>query len=367
MGNFSKWLWGIIIIIATAILFGWFAPAPLGAKANSIQMGQTVQTALNDGGFGWAKVDMSGNVARLEGEAPSEAAKIAAIATAKDAECGKCADRRWHEVDASELTVEKVIPTQIPYTLGAILADDGSVVLRGYVRNEEDFSRLRTDAVALFGDKLSGFNLKIAKGAPELDWHAIAKTHLSALNMLKSGEFTMSDMDSFLSGEAESEDVRESINALFSGLPAGFNGSSKINVEGAAPVVIGQLKSENVCQDLFNELKGDNKINFGYDKANIDGEASQILLDNIARAAKQCSSFQITVGGHTDSNGPAVYNLNLSQLRANAVETYLIAQGVDSDNITAIGYGEAQPIASNGTPQGAAKNRRIEFKVTRSR
>jgi len=367
MGDFSKWFWGIIIIAVAAILVGWLAPAPLGAKANSHQMGQTVQTALNDGGFGWAKVDMSGNVARLDGEAPSEAAKNAAIATAKDAECGKCADRRWHEVDASALTVEKIIPTQVPYTLGASLSDNGSVVLKGYVRNESDFSRLRADAETLFGDKLSGFNLKIAKGAPALDWYAIAKTHLSALSQLKSGEFSMTDMDSFITGEAKNEDIRESVNALLSGLPAEFNGSSKINVENAAPVVVGQLKSENVCQDLFNELKGDNKINFAYDKANIDGEASQILLNGMAKAAKQCSSFQITVGGHTDAHGPAEYNLNLSQLRANAVETYLIAQGVDSANITAIGYGEAQPIASNDTPQGTAKNRRIEFKVTRSR
>ncbi len=367
MGNFSKWVWGLVIIAVMALLVGWLAPAPIGAKANSTEMGNTVQTALNDGGFGWASVDMSGNVARLQGEAPSEVAKTAAIAVAKDAECGKCADRRWHVVDASALTVEKIIPTQIPYTFRGALGGDGRVVLNGYVGNEDDLGRLQADAKALFADNLSAFNVKIAKGAPQLDWYAVAKAHLSGLAKLKSGEFAITDMDSLLSGEAESADVRASINTLLAGLPDGFNGASKINVENAAPLVIGQLKSEDACQDLFNELKGENKINFAYDKADVDGGASTALLDSMAVAAKQCSSFHVTVGGHTDSNGPAEYNLNLSQQRASAVEAYLIAQGVASANITAIGYGEAQPIASNDTPQGAAKNRRIEFKVTRSR
>ena len=87
----------------------------------------------------------------------------------------------------------------------------------------------------------------------------------------------------------------------------------------------------------------------------------------MATAVNQCSSFHVTVEGHTDADGAAAFNQDLSQKRADAVVAYLVSRGVNADNVTAIGYGETQPIASNDTQEGMAANRRIEFKVTRSK
>ncbi len=371
MGNFGKWLWGIIILSIIALLVGWFAPAPWGAKANSVNMGKSVQAALQDGGFGWVESEMSGNVAKLTGVAPSAEAKAGAIAAAQNAQCEQCADRengkRWHEVDGDDITVKKVVAIQVPYTLSGVLSSDGSLILNGYVRNENERTRLLAEAERLYPGRVTNDMVKIARGAPKMNWLAIGATHLKGLSMLKNGKFMISDTDSFLSGEADNADIRASVNTLIAGLPTGFNGSSKIDVANAAPVVIGQLKDETVCQNLFAELKGNNKINFAYGGSAIEGEASIALLDAMATAVKQCSSFRVTVEGHTDSDGAEAYNQNLSQQRAEAVVTYLIDNGVNPANVTAVGYGETKPIASNDTRQGMAANRRIEFTVTRSK
>jgi len=70
----------------------------------------------------------------------------------------------------------------------------------------------------------------------------------------------------------------------------------------------------------------------------------------------------IEVGGHTDADGDEALNLTLSQDRADAVLEYLTTQGIPADSLTAVGFGEAQPIAPNDTNDNKAKNRRIEFR-----
>lgn len=142
MGNFGKWLWGIFILTIVALLVGWFASASWGAKANSVNMGMSVQADLKDGGFGWVNSEMSGNVARLTDEAPSAEAKAGAISAAQNAQCEKCADRengkRWHVVNGEDVTVMKIVATQVPYTLSGVLSDDGGLLLNGYVRNGKE-------------------------------------------------------------------------------------------------------------------------------------------------------------------------------------------------------------------------------------
>jgi len=70
----------------------------------------------------------------------------------------------------------------------------------------------------------------------------------------------------------------------------------------------------------------------------------------------------IEIGGHTDSDGGDDLNLSLSQDRADAVKAYLESQGIPSDSMTAVGFGEGSPIAANDTPENKAMNRRIEFR-----
>jgi outer membrane protein OmpA-like peptidoglycan-associated protein len=72
----------------------------------------------------------------------------------------------------------------------------------------------------------------------------------------------------------------------------------------------------------------------------------------------------VRIEGHTDSAGDDATNLRLSERRAQAVRDALLERGIDAARITTIGYGEARPIASNDTPDGRQRNRRIEIVVS---
>ena len=73
---------------------------------------------------------------------------------------------------------------------------------------------------------------------------------------------------------------------------------------------------------------------------------------------------QVRIEGHTDSRGNDTYNLNLSQRRADSVLKFLVSKGINASRLTAKGYGETKPIASNKTNRGRSKNRRVEFIIT---
>ena len=71
----------------------------------------------------------------------------------------------------------------------------------------------------------------------------------------------------------------------------------------------------------------------------------------------------IEISGHTDNVGSAAYNQNLSEARAKSVVDYLIKHGIAANRLHFKGHGFEQPIATNDTEEGRAKNRRTEFKI----
>jgi OmpA-OmpF porin, OOP family len=99
-----------------------------------------------------------------------------------------------------------------------------------------------------------------------------------------------------------------------------------------------------------------------YGRASIDPDSAG-LLDRLIETALRCPTANIEVAGHTDSDGEDAANQALSEKRAQAVADYLVKAGLPANRFTAVGYGSAQPIASNDTEDGKAQNRRIEFTV----
>lgn len=103
--------------------------------------------------------------------------------------------------------------------------------------------------------------------------------------------------------------------------------------------------------------------NFELGGAELSGAAKARLDDAIVLLLEN-SEIVVVVEGHTDDTGGEDRNLELSRLRAQAVVDYLIAGGITSSRLSAVGLGETEPVASNDTPAGRAANRRIEFVVT---
>jgi OOP family OmpA-OmpF porin len=103
-------------------------------------------------------------------------------------------------------------------------------------------------------------------------------------------------------------------------------------------------------------------VNFDFNSSKLTGESYPILYD-AAKTLLKNPSMKVEIQGYTDNIGSEQYNKNLSQKRANIVKAYFISKGISANRLTAVGYGESNPVADNTTADGRALNRRIEFKV----
>ena len=115
---------------------------------------------------------------------------------------------------------------------------------------------------------------------------------------------------------------------------------------------ISEPTQTNACEVLGPIEPGFEDILTPEAMATLDGQA-QWLLTNTAYSA--------LIEGHADERGSREYNIGLGERRAQAVANHLIGRGVDASRITALGYGEGHPIASNDTAGGRSRNRRVDL------
>lgn len=101
-------------------------------------------------------------------------------------------------------------------------------------------------------------------------------------------------------------------------------------------------------------------ILFDYDKTSLKQESDK-QLQYVLTLLIENPELKLEIQGHTDNQGEDAYNLTLSQQRAETVRRYLALFGISPEQLTAKGYGESQPVATNDTEEGRAKNRRVEL------
>ena len=107
-------------------------------------------------------------------------------------------------------------------------------------------------------------------------------------------------------------------------------------------------------------LKG---VNFETASAKLK-KTSETTLDAVAASISKCGCKRVDIRGYTDSAGKKDYNQKLSERRATAVKDYLESHGIAAGILTAQGFGEENPIASNATAEGRAQNRRVTVQYT---
>ena len=354
----SKWLGAGLLLALASLILGWFFGMPKIAS-----MENDIRNALDNKGYQNIQVDMSGNVATLSGEASNEAARADALSIAENTKCSSCKNkRRWHEV--RDDMKSQTLPVQTPYTFNAVKDANGSVTVSGYAPSATAKSDILLKANRIFNTKVIDRKIIVAAGAPDAKFLDVTEGYMNELALLDKGSFSQEGYNGLLKGSASDVNVRNSITAAGKALPGKYAAGFRANI--AVPEAVQEIKSVSVCQTLFEEVKGDKRILFETNAANIKGAESFDLLNKIAAAANRCSSFAISIGGHTDSVGDEAYNQRLSEARAATVKNYLSEQQVEADRLTARGFGETTPRATNATAAGRAQNRRITFTVTQA-
>ncbi|UZR98881.1 OmpA family protein [Chondrinema litorale] len=103
-------------------------------------------------------------------------------------------------------------------------------------------------------------------------------------------------------------------------------------------------------------------ILFGFDSDDLNAEVKH-ELDNFSETLREYSETDLVIQGYTDSVGSEDYNLDLSKERAQSVQNYLSGLGIETGRMMVEGLGESNPVASNDTPEGREKNRRVEIAI----
>lgn len=146
-------------------------------------------------------------------------------------------------------------------------------------------------------------------------------------------------------------------------------------VGGAAGALIGRHMDKQ-AEELKRDLEGaqvervgegilitfESGLVFDHDSYGLRNETKTNLTD-LSNTLKKYDDTNILIEGHTDNTGEDTYNQKLSENRADAVENYLVSQGINNSRITTKGYGESQPLDVNDTDVGRQKNRRVEVAI----
>jgi outer membrane protein OmpA-like peptidoglycan-associated protein len=374
---------------------------PGSREAAAEKIGRHAQQALSGDAADWARVASDGQKVVLSGEAESEEA-VAALR--KKLAPGVIAGPIT-AVDHAGVSIVRRPPLVDPHFWIAEHRDD-ALVLSGAAPSEEARDAVYQLAAMRFGGSEISGSLDIARSSIEEDtWLSAASIALQALARLEDGAVEIENERISVSGEAIDAVRANAIGDLLAAAPREFVIANRISIAprpappppavppddappaetpddsaadetAAAPTDASPAASsvqeetladdaaatpeEPSCLEAVAAIASERRVSFAFGESDIDAP-SRAYLSAIAGALGDCPSLTTTIIGHTDSRGGARRNQTLSLYRADAVAAYLRSVGVSADRLATRGAGESEPVASNATDAGRARNRRIEF------
>ncbi len=256
------------------------------------------------------------------------------------------------EETANDGTAPEFVATRSP---------EGDVQLRGRIGDPLSRSAIEAFAVAHFGVANVTPATRVDANVPT-GWSMQVLTALEALALLNNGAAHVTATNVDVSGLSGRQDARAEVARILAAkLEEGVEYSIDVAYSEALDP-LAALPTPEECVEGINAAVTANKITFDPGSSDIAADALS-TVDAIAELLRDCQTVRIEIGGHTDSQGRESMNQNLSQARADAVLNAIMSRRVLTSNLTAVGYGESQPIADNGTEEGREANRRIEFKL----
>lgn len=150
-------------------------------------------------------------------------------------------------------------------------------------------------------------------------------------------------------------------DGVFDGIDQCANTEANYQVDtNGCPIAVTAIEEELLDTGTIST----NNIVFASSSSDLDLEHN-VTINQVGEALANWPELQVEIGGYTDSSGSEGFNQKLSEKRAQSVLDYLAANypEINEAQFTAVGYGEASPVADNSTPEGRKLNRRVEFKV----
>lgn len=242
------------------------------------------------------------------------------------------------------------------------LSPEGLVQLRGRVADDLANTTVENFARAQFGNSDVDMRTRIAPEGLPAGWSIRVLAGLQALSHLSNGSVQVEPATLTVRGDTGNRTARDDITRLLIdrlGREAEFT-VSVTYVERLDPIAA--LPTAAECVEQVGAVTSDVKITFEPGSATIDA-GTLGAIDRIAEILQKCADIPLEIAGFTDSQGREEMNQQLSQRRAEAVLAALRQRRVPTSSFVAVGYGEADPIADNETPEGREANRRIEFSL----
>ena len=330
----------ILLLLLAALLYHCLAVRPPQIEADVLAC---AETRLAEDGLDDIQISIDGRDLLLAGSVTDEDTKRrAGVAVSNN--CG-----------ARVVTNELAVVAPVPYRTKLCIDSDG-LEIDGTLPDAAAENRYRSIAA----DRLGAVRVRTEvtiRGDIPVGYDRMMTTAFTELSQIDKGCIELVDDEVGVSGEVRSAEARDRIVGDMN-LAAGSD--FQVSYDLTVPEL---SESAQACQQALDTLLSPGEqVLFDFDSSEIHAAGRQLL--NEAEAIwERCPDISLIVAGHTDSEGDAEYNRALSDRRAVAVVDFLVQQGFDPERLTPVGYGEAQPQASNETEEGRALNRRMEFRV----